>query len=166
MDVPRQTRFVEKDQPRIFESFRPGGTMQERYATTKLLVVLAVQELAERLDAASAGASPVVVNTSNPGMCKSQLFRHVDVISRCAVGFVVFLIGRTMEHGSRALMAAVAAGRESHGKYVDSGKVDDPSAFVMSEEGKTTQKRVWDELMEILEGIEAGVTANVTQLSS
>jgi hypothetical protein len=99
-------------------------------------------------------------------MCKSQLFRDVDVFSRYAVGFAMLLIGRTMEHGSRALMAAVAAGRESHGKYVDSGKVDDPSAFVMSEEGKATQKRVWDELMEILEGIEPGVTANVTQLSS
>ena len=96
-------------------------------------------------------------------MCKSQLFRNVDPIRGFLLAVGMFLMGRTIEHGSRALMAAVAGGRESHGKYVDSGKVDDTSAFVMSEKSKPTQKKVWDELMEILEGIEPGVTANVTQ---
>ncbi|KAK4149226.1 hypothetical protein C8A00DRAFT_38175 [Chaetomidium leptoderma] len=160
------TRFVEKNQPRIFECFRPGGAMFERYGTTKLLDILVVQELAERLDASSAGSSPIVVNTANPGLCKSSLFRHVNMVVRAALGLVMFVMARTMEHGSRALLAAAAAGRESHGRYVDSGTVDDPSSFVMSEEGKAVQKRVWAELMEILEGIEPGVTANVTQSSS
>jgi NAD(P)-dependent dehydrogenase (short-subunit alcohol dehydrogenase family) len=138
--------------------------MHDRYGTTKLLGILIVQELAERLDAASAGTSPIVVNTANPGLCKSSLFRHIIAIGQFLLAIATFLIGRTSEEGSRAFMAAVAGGRESHGKYVDSGKVDDPSAFVLSEEGKAAQKKVWAELMEILEGIEPGVTANVSRV--
>ena len=159
----RQTRFVQKDQPHIFESFRPGSAMEERYSTTKLLDILIVQELAERLDAGSAGASPVIVNTANPGLCKSSLFRDVFFIGRVLVAALVFLLGRTGEEGSRALMVAAAGGRETRGKYVDSGMVDSPSPFVLSEEGKGVQKRVWGELMAILEGIEPGVTLNVNQ---
>ncbi|KAJ4302223.1 hypothetical protein N0V88_002359 [Collariella sp. IMI 366227] len=157
------TRFVEQHQPRIFEAFRPGGAMQERYGTTKLLDVLAVQELAERLDATNAGHSPIVVNTANPGMCRSSLFRDLPWFAQWLLAPVMYLIGRSIEEGSRTLMAAVAAGRESHGKYVDSGKIDEPSDFVLSEKGKAVQKRVWEELMEILEGIEPGVTASISQ---
>ncbi|KAK4043073.1 hypothetical protein C8A01DRAFT_32865 [Parachaetomium inaequale] len=161
------TRFVQKDQPRIFECFRPGGAMQERYGTTKLLDMLMAQELAARLDAASAaGASPIVVNTANPGLCKSSLFRNLFLVGQFLLAVGTAILGRTSEQGSRALMAAVAGGRESHGKYVDSGRVDEPSAFVLSEEGKAAQKKAWGELMEILEGIEPGVTAVVTQVPS
>ncbi|KAH6840864.1 hypothetical protein B0I37DRAFT_385368 [Chaetomium sp. MPI-CAGE-AT-0009] len=160
------TRFVEQDEPNIFESFRPGGAMHDRYGTTKLIDILVVQELAARLDAASAGASPIVVNTANPGLCKSSLFRDVFLIGQWLVNLGTFLVGRTSEQGSRALTEAIAGGRESHGKYVDSGKVDDPSRFVLSEKGKMVQKKVWDELMEILEGIEPGITANVTRVPS
>ncbi|KAL2152507.1 hypothetical protein VTH82DRAFT_5691 [Thermothelomyces myriococcoides] len=155
------TRFVEKDQPRIFEAFRPGGAMQERYMTTKLLDILIMRELAAQLDAANAGTSPVVVNAANPGLCKSSLFRNVFLIGQFFLAIVTFVIGHTSEQGARALLAAATGGRETHGKYVDCGKVDDPSPFVMSKKGEVAQKRVWDELMEILDGIEPGVSANV-----
>ncbi|KAL2162674.1 hypothetical protein VTH06DRAFT_6510 [Thermothelomyces fergusii] len=158
------TRFVEKDQPRIFEAFRPGGAMQERYMTTKLLDILVMRELAARLDAAAApGPSPIVVNAANPGLCKSGLFRNVFLVARLFLAVATFAIGRTSEQGSRALLAAAAGGRETHGKYVDCGRVDDPSPFVLSKEGRAVQQRVWDELMEILDGIEPGVSANVKQ---
>ena len=136
--------------------------MDERYGTTKLLDVLLIQELAERLDAAGAGANPIVVNTANPGLCKSSLFRDVFLVGQLFVSALTALIGRSSEEGSRALMAAVAGGRESHGQYVDSGKVMDPSPYVLSDQGKAAQKRVWEELVEILEAIEPGVTGNVT----
>ncbi len=137
--------------------------MEERYSTSKLLDILVVRELAGRLDAASAGASPVIVNTANPGLCKSSLFRDVFFVGRILVASLVFLLGRTSEEGSRALMAAAAGGHETQGKYVDSGVVDSPSQFVLSEDGKRAQQRVWTELMGILEGIEPGVTLNVNQ---
>ncbi|KAL2146501.1 hypothetical protein VTI28DRAFT_3682 [Corynascus sepedonium] len=156
--------FVEKNQPRIFEAFRPGGAMHDRYMTTKLLDILIARELAAQLDAASAGASPIIVNTVNPGLCKSSLFRDVFLVGQFFLSIFTYIIGRTSEQGSRALLVAVAGGRETHGKYVDCGKVDNPSSFVLSEEGKVVQKRVWDELMEIFENIEPGVSANVKQV--
>lgn len=135
----------------------------DRYFTSKLMVVLVVRELAERLDACYAGASPVVANTANPGLCKSALFRSVPLYVRAISALGCFLLGRTCEEGARALLAAVAGGRESHGQYVDSGKVDAPSPFVLTEEGKALQKRLWDELLEVLEGIEPGVADSVRQ---
>lgn len=40
-------------------------------------------------------------------------------------------------------------------------KVRQPSAWVRSEKGAETQKRVYEELMEILEGIQPGITGNI-----
>jgi hypothetical protein len=140
--------------------------MHDRYGTTKLLDILIVQELAARLDAASAGASPVVVNTANPGLCQSDLFRDLFFLGKWVFNLGLLIFGRTSEQGSRAFTSAIAGGRESHGKYMDGGKAETPSRFVLSEKGKMVQKKVWDELMEILEGIEPGITANVTQVPS
>ena len=121
------------------------------------------RELAERLDAAHGGESPVVVNIANPGLCKSNLFRHCPFFVRWFLAIPLYIWGRTSEVGARALLAAATGGRETHGKYVDSGKVDDPSSFVLSREGKMVQERVYDELMQILESIEPGVPSNITE---
>ncbi|KAK4104931.1 NAD(P)-binding protein [Parathielavia hyrcaniae] len=162
------TKFVEQDEPRILESFRPGRAMHDRYGTTKLLDVLLVQELAERLDAANAGVSSIVVNTANPGLCESRLFRDIHTVAQALLSVAKFFFGRTSEEGSRALMAAVAAGRASHGKYVDSGKVDDQSPFARSEKGKEVQKKVWDELVTTLcwqADVEPCIDPNVTRIA-
>lgn len=71
------------------------------------------------------------------------------------------LIGRTTEMGSRTLVAAACAGDESHGMYMTDCQVGEVSAWVRSERGKETQRRVYDELMGVLEGVEPGVTKNI-----
>lgn len=60
--------------------------------------------------------------------------------------------------GSRTLVAAAAAGSESHGCYMVDCEVREPSAWVRSEKGVRTQERVWEELREILEGVSEGCT--------
>ena len=67
------------------------------------------------------------------------------------------------QQGSRTLVAAAEAGPESHGKYMHDGKVDDGalSAFVKSDDGKKAAVKVWDELSEILERIQPGVTKDL-----
>lgn len=72
-----------------------------------------------------------------------------------------FFLARTTEKGSRTLVAAVVAGEESHGMYIGDCTVVDPSAFVLSDEGKKTGERVYEELMGILEGIQPGIGKNV-----
>ncbi|KAL2268640.1 hypothetical protein VTJ83DRAFT_3486 [Remersonia thermophila] len=157
-----QTTFAQQSAPHIFSAFQPGDHMDERYGTSKLLVILLVRELAERLSAAaSPNPSPVIVNSAHPGLCKSDLFRSVPTAGRAVVAALNQLIGRSSEAGASALLAAVAGGRESHGKYVDSACIMEPSSFVRSEKGAAAQKKVWAELMAILDGVEPGVSGNV-----
>jgi hypothetical protein len=75
------------------------------------------------------------------------------------------LIGRSTEMGSRTLVTAASAGDESHGKYMMDCLVREPSKWVRSEKGKEAQKRVYEELLMILEEIEPGVTKNIWGLT-
>lgn len=127
--------------------------MSDRYNVSKLLEVFAVREMAAR-----AGLSyPVTINCLNPGFCHSELSRE----SGFALWLMKLLLARTTEVGSRAILAAAAAGTESHGKYMSDSVVVDPSELVMSEEGATVQKKLWTELTGTLEKIRPGVTANL-----
>ncbi|KAK4179822.1 putative Dehydrogenase/reductase [Triangularia setosa] len=157
------TSFKERLEPNIFECFRNGNFDQyERYNTSKLLDVLLARELANRLDASSpAGNSKVIVNSVNPGLCKSGLFDKVPVIVSLFIGSLSLIFARSSEQGSRTLLAAAAGGRETHGKYMDAAKVAQPSSFVLSDEGKRSQKRAWEELVSILDGVEKGVSGNI-----
>lgn len=153
-----QAKFPQRNESDIFESFKGDKNMSEdRYNTSKLLPIWLVRELESRM----APNDPVIVNCINPGFCRTSLFRHAASPLNYIVEFAVRLLGRTPEMGSRTLMAGAAAGRESHGKYMDSCEVRDPSKLVLSDEGAGLQKRVYEELLRVLETIEPGVTKNV-----
>lgn len=131
----------------------------DRYNTSKLLVILLARELAKSMD--QNGNNNVVVNTLNPGFCRSSLFRSVPFPVNWIIKLAGLLMGRTCEMGSRTLVAAAAAGPESHGRYMNSCVVGQESLFVTSEEGARAQKRVYAELMAILEGIVPGITKSL-----
>lgn len=130
---------------------------EDRYNLSKLLEVFIVRQLASEM----APNDPVIINALSPGFCRSTLFRHAPGFLRAILEIGVRIIGRSSEVGSRALMSAAAAGRETHGGYMDNCKPRDPSKFVMSDEGQQLQKRVYNELMEVLEDIQPGITKNV-----
>ncbi|RCI08091.1 hypothetical protein L249_6273 [Ophiocordyceps polyrhachis-furcata BCC 54312] len=121
----------------------------EHYAVSKLLQVMGVRALAERHP-----SSAVTVNCVNPGLCHSELARDVQ-----GWRFHLFKMAfaRSTEAGSRTLVHAAAQGPESHGRYLSECALVEPSAFVRSLEGKRTQDRVWDELVDRLEAIQPGV---------
>jgi retinol dehydrogenase-12 len=103
----------------------------------------------------------VILNTLTPGFCHSELMRHA-VFPLNLLGWVgKKLIGRTTEMGSRTLVAAARAGEETHGEYCVDCKPKVPGRWVRSEKGQETQKRVYEELLAILENIEPGVTKNI-----
>lgn len=146
------TKFEVRKQRPIFPALDDEKFFsQDRYPESKLLEVLVVRALAPKLE-----QSGVVLNMLNPGLCHSELSRN----GPWYLEIVKFLLARSTEVGSRTLVAAAAAGRESHGKYMSDGKVDEAalSKFVGSEEGRETAGRVWEELVQILEGVEEGVT--------
>lgn len=117
------------------------------------------RELAARL--ATSSSNPIVLNIVTPGFCKSKISRNLPFPGKLGVAAFLALIGRTTEVGSRTLVSAASGGPETHGKYLDSCQVSEPSAFVRSQEGVEVQSRVYAELMGVLEEIECGVTRNV-----
>ncbi len=60
----------------------------------------------------------VVVNYVNPGLCESDLSRHVEEETRKSIQAMRDQIGRSTEVGSRTLVHSVFAGDKSHGKYL------------------------------------------------
>lgn len=96
----------------------------------------------------------ITVISVNPGFCHSELGRNVtgqvkeDLDKRKAD------LAFTTEEGSRQLVYSALARRdresELRGSYVSANRVDEPSDFILSEEGKQLQKKVWEEVLEIL----------------
>ncbi|KAI9656246.1 MAG: hypothetical protein M1821_004909 [Bathelium mastoideum] len=157
-DTHVQPVFPQRNAPRgeIFNALnaKESANMSERYPLSKLLEILIMREIT----AQHPQPYPVLLNLVNPGFCHSSLMREVHVI-----GLVLkYVFGaRTTEQGSRTYILATSAGPESHGKYMSDARIEDPSAFVRSDEGKETGRRLWEELSAKLEAIEPGVTRNL-----
>lgn len=144
-------------------SDKSQADMAGRYFLTKLMVLLVVRELAERIPQSGkkGGARPQVILTCpNPGWYKTALFRQDDggVFARN----ILKLIGRTAEVGARTLTHAIAADQAAHGQYLSECRVKSASVFVRSPEGQKVQKRVWTELVEMLESIAPGIQQNLS----
>lgn len=155
-EVHAHTTLPQKAAPpgRLFAALSEDdpALFAQQYPVSKLLEVLAVRALAEQ---APADRLPVTVNCVNPGLCHSELARDHP-----GWGFwlVRQLLARSAEVGSRALVHAGAQGAESHGQYLSDCRIAEPSPWVVSEEGREVQQRVWEELKAKLEAIQPGVT--------
>jgi len=137
----------------IFSTLADATTadMHSRYYLSKLMVGLCMREFAAQVD-----RRRIVVNSVNPGWCKTNLFRIDDGGLGGRIG--LRLIGRTSEQGSRTLVHAITAGPETHGCYLSECKIKMPSAFIRSAAGQKTQRRLWSELVVKLEAVLPGVT--------
>ncbi|KUJ10894.1 putative short-chain dehydrogenase [Mollisia scopiformis] len=123
-----------------------------QYPNTKLLEILAVRQLASLLPVSEFG---VIVNAVNPGFCYSELDRNVGTMAKVGITVMRVLLARTAEEGSRNLLQAAFAGPESHGAYCSECQVKerDVPAWITNDVGKTTQKRVWLDLLKRLDTI-------------
>jgi NAD(P)-dependent dehydrogenase (short-subunit alcohol dehydrogenase family) len=90
-----------------------------RYAVTKLVEMFAAIRLTEILDVSRTG---VVVNYVCPGVVKSKLTREMKWKAWFQYAVFQFLVGRSTEMASRVYLHALAAGKESHGRYVSHAK--------------------------------------------
>lgn len=96
--------------------------------------------MASRLGAASS----IIVNCLDPGYCTSELRRKSP---KGATPDSNTLAEHTTEEGSRQLVWAAigGVGRESElrGAYIAISDIEEPSDFVIGDEGAVAQKRVW-----------------------
>ncbi|KAL8928114.1 MAG: hypothetical protein Q9172_001024 [Xanthocarpia lactea] len=160
--VHHMTTFPERKAESIFEEFKvkERARMDDRYNVSKLVGILATRQLASLTSASSKGDN-VVINCLDPGWCTSEAMREWSGIKSTIFKLFRFFLARTTEVGARTLVASAAAGKESHGWYMDDCHQGRLSEFVLSDEGKETQEKVWRELAEILEQIQPGVLQNI-----
>jgi retinol dehydrogenase-12 len=143
----------------IFNSLNDKATadMEGRYYLSKLMEQFAVRQLALELSrSAGKGRGSVICNCVNPGWCKTELFRTNDGGLGGRIGLKI--VGRSAESGGRTLVHAAVAGEETHGKYLSECRIKPEGSWVRSDEGARVEKRLWTELVDILEGIQPGVT--------
>jgi NAD(P)-dependent dehydrogenase (short-subunit alcohol dehydrogenase family) len=145
---------------------KSSANMIDRYNVSKLLEVFFTRELASRSPSPSSSASGtskgkggVIINFLNPGLCHSELARN----GGWGLWLMKALLARTTEAGSRTLVHASAAGEETHGKYLNSCQVAEVAPLVVKDEkeGGKLQKRVWGEIVEVLERIQPGILGNL-----
>ena len=127
--------------------------MMTRYADTKLMEILLLQQLFRSV-ITSPEAYPVIINTVNPGFCQTDFVDNAPFLFKV----LKVLIGRPPDVGSRTYVHAACIGDEGQAKYLSDCAVGIESPFVRSEDGKATGKRLWQELKSILEEIQPGVT--------
>ncbi len=158
-DAHYYAAFPQRAAPSVFEALRGGDGMGDRYSVTKLLQIFVVRELSAEMD--KTGAPKVVLNTLSPGFCRSDLYRHAPFPLSIIFSVATFALGRTSEMGARNLVKAAVGGEESHGKYIVDCSLASVSSFVRSKEGEEAQKKVFKELLFILENIKPGVVENI-----
>ncbi|KAL4930747.1 uncharacterized protein BDV17DRAFT_289592 [Aspergillus undulatus] len=131
--------------------------MNERYPATKLLNTLLTLELVSNLNAINDRS--IIVNMLDTGFCDTRLSRENAGYEEWAFDFFKLLFARTAEVGARTTVAAVVAGRESHGAYMVNG-VNAPEAlgqWVQGPDGRATGRKLWEELGDIAEGVRPGI---------
>jgi retinol dehydrogenase-12 len=92
-------------------------------------------------------SSPVVtINAANPGFCYSELRRQFHGVMSIAIGIFEGLFALTSEQGSRVIIRAAIwhkKDEELRGEYITTENVEEPSDYVLSEEGHIAQERIW-----------------------
>ncbi|KAJ7151011.1 hypothetical protein C8R46DRAFT_914484 [Mycena filopes] len=136
------------NKPHIFKTLGSSAyctpkTMGSRYPLTKLLNVF----FTRALNAHIPSSTPVIVNTVNPGFCRSELSRNTTGMQTVAFFVMKAVLALPTEVGSRRLVwGAVAHADEPdtlRGQYISASAVDTPSDFVRSPQGIKAQDNLW-----------------------
>lgn len=157
-DVHFLSSLREKSSPSILDGLNdPKNFGPTRYHTSKLLEVLFVRYLTSHQ--AAGPDYPVVINYVTPGFCESELARDSP---RFVISILKLLFwARTSETGARTFVLASQAGKQSHGQFLMDAKIRQPGGWVLTEEGKICEHRVWEEVTTALEGISPGILKGI-----
>jgi len=118
--------------------------VMDRYPASKLLEVLLTRELAHN---AIFQNGDVVLSSVNPGFCRSELMRELPL----AVRWMLYnLFARTTAEGAKTLLWASLENKIPPGSYSSSCAVVPPSKFVLSKEGARVQKKIWQEIGDVI----------------
>ncbi|KAI9714566.1 MAG: hypothetical protein M1812_006371 [Candelaria pacifica] len=102
--------------------------MSDRYPLSKLLQILLSRALAEKTTTPTSKTTTnlkprITINTLNPGLCYTSLTRNATGLTYIAMKILKWTMAWTAEEGARTLVSAVDIGRESHGEFLNGGRV-------------------------------------------
>jgi NAD(P)-dependent dehydrogenase (short-subunit alcohol dehydrogenase family) len=139
----------------------PGPRAQ--YARSKLLLEYGVRHIAKlpRLNSGK-GDLKVIVNSTCPGMCKSDLGRQykTNILITLAAWILMTFFARTTEQGSRSYVSAVTRGADSQGqlwkddKYYSNSELGE---MIGTAEGDKLGDETWKDLVEVMQKADPGV---------
>jgi NAD(P)-dependent dehydrogenase (short-subunit alcohol dehydrogenase family) len=116
----------QRNSANILESFSVDKTEDfkalRQYTSSKLLLMFAVQELAE-MAMGKNGDPDVIVAAVCPGACASDLSRDYDGVFKIIKGVAAALILKTTEEGARTYIIGVSKGKESHGRFIQNSEI-------------------------------------------
>ncbi|CAK5283324.1 unnamed protein product [Mycena citricolor] len=139
--------------------------MANRYFLTKLLNVFFVRAFNDRLPL----ATPVVIDTVNPGFCRSELIREAVGLIRLVFPIMQLLLAHPTEVGSRQLVYAALGegnGEKLRGQFITNYGVAEVSDFILTPMGVKLQDRLWDDLIDILKKVDPKVDGIVNSYLS
>ncbi|KAJ6036967.1 retinol dehydrogenase 14 [Penicillium herquei] len=163
-DIHKSITFSEQNEKDILTSLnqeeqwkssqRIGGAT-ERYGVTKLMDLFITIELARVVPRDNLGNPLVIANAVAPGFCKSNLLTREK--APWILKLVQALFARTVEEGSKTLLHAVGQGIETHGRWLENQVIADPGSMVTSPEAVIVREKVWTEIVNILQEVDAEV---------
>ncbi|KAK0443292.1 hypothetical protein EV421DRAFT_543423 [Armillaria borealis] len=132
--------------------------MDHRYFDSKLLNVLFARSLQLHVPSSPA----ITVNSVNPGFCHSGLRTTIPAEEAETMRKEEEELCFTTEEGSRQLVYGAVGSQDDEeklrGKYIQMSEVVEESDFVISEDGKIVQDKVWGEMLDILGKIDPKVS--------
>ncbi|RKK22109.1 hypothetical protein BFJ63_vAg6698 [Fusarium oxysporum f. sp. narcissi] len=146
-------------EPNFIKALDEQPSVLEHYSKTKLVQLIFMTQLAKSIEASGKGY--IVVNGVHPGFCSTPLFDNTPWPFNLIFKGLLALFGRTPEVGSRALLAGAFADESLNGKFMSNGAFHELPKIMQGDEGEEMCRKVWEELISILEEIEPGVTKKV-----
>ncbi|KZO93405.1 NAD(P)-binding protein [Calocera viscosa TUFC12733] len=132
-------------------------SVMRTYGLSKLLIIFFLRELSARVN-----SNKVIINNVCPGMIKTQLPRKAPSWTAPILWALALREANPVEKGASCYVHAVAClGKESHGLWYRRMRLTPYLPFVTTPDGEKTQKRVWNETMQMLEKVVPGISANV-----
>jgi len=154
-------KYPEKHGDDIFAWFKDESHVNRmnQYNLSKLLQLYTAIKLCAIVDPANTtDPNPIVINSVDPCFCKTGLSGELSGGPK--VFFKVFesIAARPAEEGSRLVVQAAAAGRQTHGLYLRAGEVQ-KYAPIAQDDKKATY--LWELLCKKLEKLQPGILQNL-----
>ncbi|KAJ6582026.1 hypothetical protein B0H19DRAFT_1117321 [Mycena capillaripes] len=142
------THFPEKNAPNILQTLNDPSSRPitpDRYAITKLFNLFLAREIG-----ALSQAQGVVVNVVDPGLCASDIGRNRKLGG--LANWLYHTVAWPISKGAINMVYAVLMPTPS-GAFVTSCQIRRPPAWTTTQFGLQVQKKVWNEMVEVWQGL-------------